>query len=145
MKETLIKLGIVAALIAGAYAVGRYLQPNKVVTKVETVVKEVAVVKKDVQIIEKETKLKDGTIIKETTTIDKSQETTKKEDTTKSSVTVENSKPQWKVHGLAEKLNKEITNPTYGVLIERRILGPAWVGVKYNTQSELGISIGVEF
>lgn len=139
-KYTIIIIIIVGAV---AYASGRYLQPPKTITKEVQVVKEVEVVKRDVRTVIKEVSRPDGTKIRETVIEDKSKEAKNKDQTNTSTKLVESLKPQWKVQGLVG-IN-EISNPTYGVGVERRIIGPVFAGVWVNTQKQYGVSVSLEF
>ena len=126
----------VAAL---AYATGRYFQPAKI--EIKEVVKEIEVIKKDVRTVIREVVKTDGS--KETVTVieDKSKETSKKESSKETIIT--NAKPQWRVQGLADLTT--LASPVYGVGIERRILGPIFVGGFVKANREYGVSVSLEF
>lgn len=140
--KTIAAISIVLAL--GGYAVGRYLQPPEVVTKEVEKIKEVEVVKRDVKTIIKEVVRPDGS--KETvTTIDEStRENTRRQTDTAKEVTVAPAKPQWKA-GATVKASLTNVLPVYGVQIERRILGPFYVGVQGWTDSTVAVGISMEF
>lgn len=138
------KIGLVGLLLlALGYGLGRYIQPAKIETKIEQVVKEVEVVKKDIVIKERIIKQKDGTEITERTTEDKSSATTDKKSESSSSTVVTNKKPDWRVNALGA-LNKD-RDITYGLQVERRILGNISAGVYGMTDTTIGLSIGMEF
>jgi hypothetical protein len=123
---------LVLVLLVG-YAFGRYLQPAHEVIKTQTVTVEhehtvtVVVTKPD------------GTSTS-TTTTDKGETAG-----TKTSTTIDNVKPQWKVSALAGLgLNSPIST-VYGGEVQRRILGPIFVGAWATTNRTGGISLGLEF
>lgn len=145
---------ILALVLAGvAYAVGRYLQPAKVITKTEvkTEVVEVEVekTKTEYRTIVKEIIKPDGTKVKETITENieesKKKNTTEAKQESKTEKIVENLKPQWKVQVMADFT--QIDEPAnYRVGIERRIIGPihagAWSETNFNS---FGLSVSMEF
>lgn len=115
------------------YAIGRYVQPAKVVTQE----KEVEVVKHDTVTQIKEVTRPDGTKEKDTTITDRSTEVAKKE----SKVVIENLKPQWMVSGTYGIS----AVPYYGAQVQRRIIGPVFAGVAANTRSEVFAVVSLEF
>jgi hypothetical protein len=145
--EKLIKLGLIGIVLALlGYATGRYFQPAKVEIRTEEKVRTVLIetVKK------KRIKIKiirpDGTIeekeIEEDITIN---EKDKSKDT-KTEKIVTNSKAQWRASLLAGKRDGiDLTLPMYGVSIEKRLIGPTFVGVWATNKKDFGISIGLEF
>lgn len=138
-----IAIGILIAAGLG-YAFGRYAQPARVEIKREVEVKEKEVIKHDTVTVEKEIKHPDGTIEKETRTEDKTVESKKSDTKEKESKVVVSEKPQWKAGALAGyDLNQ--LKPVYGGEVERRILGPIFVGVWANTQSTVGAKLSIEF
>lgn len=138
------KIGLIGLiLLALGYGLGRYIQPAKIETKIEQVVKEVEVVKKDIVVKERIIKQKDGTEITERTTEDRSTETTDKKSESSSSTVVTNKKPDWRVNALGA-LNKD-RDITYGLQVERRILGNISAGVYGMTDKTIGLSVGMEF
>lgn len=139
--RTLLILSLV--LLLAGYGTGRYLQPAKVEIQKEEVVKEVEVIKRDVVVRERIVRQKDGTEVTERTTEDKSTESSKKEKETKEESTVTNKKPDWRVNALGALVPGLV--PSYGVQVERRVLGPIHVGAFGLTNSTFGISVGIEF
>jgi len=138
------KIGLIGLiLLALGYGLGRYIQPAKIETKIEQVVKEVEVVKKNIVVKERIIKQKDGTEITERTTEDRSTETTDKKSESSSSTVVTNKKPDWRVNALGA-LNKD-RDITYGLQVERRILGNISAGVYGMTDKTIGLSVGMEF
>lgn len=133
-RNTVIALILVAAASAG---ITRYYFPQVEFKNTETV-KEV--IKNDIRTIVRTIERPDGT--KETVEeiVDKS---TKKE--TSTSETIIASKNQWMFDISARK---ELTNGNalaYELQVQRRIVGPFFVGVKGGTDKSLGVSIGMEF
>lgn len=131
------KYWIIAIIIGcvGSYGLGRYLQPAKEIT----VVKEVEVIKRDVKVVERTITRPDGTTETEKTFEDKTSSEKKNENLSM----VENLKPQWKVQGLVG-LN-DISRPTYGVGIERRVWANVFAGAYVNTERQFGLTVSMEF
>lgn len=137
---------VLLAFVAGA-AVGYFVTPTKVVTK--TVVQQTKQETQDIQknkVFDKtETILPDGTKKIETKITDKSTDTT---DSTSSSLTtsektVERSQSSLLVYGLAE--TKITSMPTYGAGVQRRVLGPLWLGAFGTTGPSVGVTVGLSF
>ncbi len=126
-------LGIIILLIGIGYGIGRYIQPAKIVTKTEIVVKE------HVHTVTVTVTKPDGT--KTTTTTQDDDKSTKD----KSSTVTTQDKPSWKVAGLAGLSLNSLTTPVYGGQIERRIIGPVSVGVWGLTNSTGGVLLSIEF
>jgi lipopolysaccharide export LptBFGC system permease protein LptF len=163
------QVGAVAiALLIGA-GFGRYSLPAKVVTKTETVTVEKEVIKntektikdtnKDRELIIIETIKPDGTKVVEKHYVNRDQI---KEDTTKVNVTtdikktdektstvVSNGKNDWNLSALVTTSHTEDDmlkgNVSYGVHVQRRILGPMSIGAFGLTNKTYGISLGVSF
>lgn len=132
-----LKYVAIAVLLVGGlgYAFGRYLQPPEI----KQVTKEVEVIKKDVHTVIKEIERPDGTKERVTIIEDKSSESSKKTSQTE----ISNVKPQWKAQGL---VGISARDPMfYGADVERRILGPVFVGLWANTNKEIGASFSIEF
>jgi hypothetical protein len=138
-----ITLAILVALGLG-YSFGRYAQPAKEVIKTVEVVKTVETVKHDTVTVTKQIKKPDGTTETDTTTTDKDIETSKTNIAESSSETITNVKPQWKATGLLG-YNVSTFEKVYGAEIERRIIGPIFVGAWANTQRTGGVSVSIEF
>jgi len=144
-KYLMMVLGAVALAGLG-YSFGRYVQPAQVQIKTQVQIKEVEVARKNVVTVTHEEKKPDGTMIIDTRIEDKSTETTKTDTKEKTTETITNLKPQWKVQGLAGiSLDKSFVGEVYGVGVERRIIGPIFVGVYGKTSKEVGLSLSVEF
>lgn len=133
IRNTIILLILVAAASAG---ITRYYFPQVEVKNTETV-KEV--VRNDIKTVIKEVVRPDGTKETITETTDKS---TKKE-TSKSELIVAK-KTQWMFDIGARKTfsNSEIY---YDLHVQRRILGPFFLGAKLSTDKSAGVSVGMEF
>jgi hypothetical protein len=168
MKLKICIIVIAIATVVG-YGFGRFTTPEKVVTKVETVevIKEVI---KEVKIKDekkKETvKRKTKTVIKEypdgrkiteiyevtedtifvetqeIVDLRKQIEDLKKQNESKIIIS---QKPQWKFQGLAGVEITRPTKPIYGLGVERRIIGPIFMGVYGKSNSEAGVSLSLEF
>lgn len=132
-------------LLALGYGIGRHVQPARVEIKREVQLKEVEVIKKDVVIVEKEIVRPDGTIEKERTEIDKSKYESEKNFSEKESTLIVGSKPQWKVQASTNFKNNNVAGPLYGLGVERRIIGPIFVGGFVNADKQVGLSLSWEF
>lgn len=133
LRNTLIALVVVASVSA---AITRYYFPQVQYKNVE-VVKEV--VKNDVRTIIKTIENPNGT--KETTTeiIDKSV----KQETSKSNTTVA-AKPQW-MFSVGARKPYDKSDLYYDLQVQRRILGPFYLGGSISTEKTIGVSVGMEF
>lgn len=138
------KLIAVVILIGLAYAVGRYLQPNKIEVITETIIKEVEVIKRDIEIIKEKETRKDGTIVERETTRDKSTETRDRDQKDKSHSIVSNEKPQWRVRGDVGYSFRDKDN-VYGIGFEKRYMGPISLGLWGNNKEQAGFSASFEF
>lgn len=142
--NNLSKYGIAILLLLLAYGTGRYLQPNKIETRTETVIKEIEVVKRDVEIIKKKKTSPDGTIEEEETTRDKSTETRDKNQTDKSQTIVTNEKSKWRLYGQAGYSFRD-KDYVYGGGFEKRYMGPVSLGLWGNNKEQAGFSVSIEF
>lgn len=145
MKNNKILLLIAVAVSAISFWAGWMLNPQEV--RIETVEIEKEVIKevKDVRIVKEVVQSPDGTITTKETTEDKTVTDTSKESESKRLELTKRSSPQWKVRVTREiDFTKEV-NPEYGVGIERRILGPFFLGAWVTTQKQAGVSVGFEF
>lgn len=125
---------IVAVILFGAgYGAGRYLQPPKEITKIE--VQEHEVVKNNIVTVTKEITKADGTKEIVTTVVDKSIE---KKDKQIESIVSKPTERQWLV-GLG--VNPLKYTETYSVKVDRRILGPLFLGGQYirNKSDNIGL------
>lgn len=132
-RNTIILVILVAVASAG---ITRYYFPQVEFKNTETV-KEV--VRNDIRTIVKEVVRADGTkeIITETT--DKS---VKKEES--KSQTIISSKPQW-MFDVGARTNLSDRDIYYDLQVQRRVLGPFFLGAKLSTDKSIGVSIGMEY
>ncbi len=132
------KVGIIAVLVIAltSYGFGRYVQP----AQIKEVIKTVEIVKHDTTTIVKEHKNRDGSSDTETTVVNHDIDLSKSDD----SKTITNLTPQWKVQG-QYGYNFQSLRPVYGAAIERRIVGPLFIGAWGNTDHTVGLSVGLEF
>lgn len=126
-----IGIAVLAALGLG-YGIGRYVQSPRIETKIE----EREVIKTDVVTVIKESTNKDGTVVKETVIKDNS---VKKSDKEKSELIITNV-PQWRINGAYD-----INNRSYMLGVDRRVLGPIFIGAGYNTVGSVYVGVSVEF
>lgn len=133
-RNTIILMILVAAASAG---ITRYYFPQVEFKNVE-VTKEV--VKNDIKIVERVIERPDGTkeTIKETT--DKS---TKKE--TNTSETIVSKKNDWMFSIGANTNISSRDIIVYDLHVQRRILGPFFLGARATTDKSIGVSVGMEF
>jgi hypothetical protein len=142
-----ILVAILVSAVVG-FAFGKYALPGKVQIKTQEVEKIVTVVQHDTVTETHEVKRPDGTVITDTTIKDRDTANTSTVDTKKSSETITNQKPQWKVQGLVGLSTKDLGQPAYGVGVERRIIGPIFVGawgLSKSTEQTAGLSVSLEF
>jgi hypothetical protein len=156
-------------LLLGAYAAGRYATPARVVEKVRTVEVEKVVERvrmetvyraaqderRNVRRETREEKRPDGTVITTKVEDDKTETKTATEGRTAAEAAkavererlvetvrvVEGKRPDWLVGAQIGYSNGAL----YGVSVDRRILGPAYIGVWANTQRAVGVGIRVQF
>lgn len=129
-------------LLIGAYAVGRWASPEKVITKTVTVEVEKKQEKTNTVIV-KVTK-PDGTVTETTTTNTETNTETKTKD--KSETIVQNKKQSLHISALA---GLDVTNPAggfvFGAHVSKQILGPVSIGLFGLTNKTVGASIGLSF
>ena len=131
---------VALVLIAVGYAAGEHYAPEKI--KEVVVEKEVEKKNDNVSTHTVITEKPDGSKVTTTDTVDKSVTlvTDNKTDTT----VVTNKKTDWHV-ALGEKYDYSVTGHYYTVSIERRVLGPIFLGVQGSTEKSVGVTIGLEF
>jgi type II secretory pathway pseudopilin PulG len=141
--KTQIIIGVI--LLVVGYGLGRYVQPAKVVTKTQTVTQVVTQIQEHVHTVTHTVVQPNG--IKDITTVTDNNSTENKDSDTKSSSSTITtySKPQWRAQGLAGLNLSNVSTPIYGLGVERRILGPIFVGAYGKTNSEAGLSLSLEF
>lgn len=132
-NKTVLILLVITAVISAAAT--KFYFPN-VTTKIVETQKEVT--KTDVQTVIK-TVTKDGVIESTTTITDHSQkvETSKKVDITAAT-------KDWLVSA-SYSTSIHTLEPIYGLQVNRRILGPAYIGALLNNKGQVGLSLGLEF
>jgi len=124
-----------ASLALGVY-LGKKFTPPVVETK--EVTKDV--IQHDVVTVTKEVIRPDGTKEVLTTSTDKSQEKKEKVEVK----TVAQLPPNWHISASLERASLTSTN-IYALQVERRILGPAFLSLRVNTDKVIGIGVGYEF
>lgn len=133
-----LKTGLILMLISAVIsaAVTRYYWPKLEVKNVE-VQKEV--VRNDIRTVYRTIERPDGTkeTIKETTDKSVKQATSSKESTIFS-------RKDWVVSTSAGTRFSNF-EPIYGLQVQRRILGPFYVGAVASTDKMVGVSVGLEF
>ncbi len=134
ITRNIIMLCLVSAVVGAAASL--YYFPQ-IETKNVEVTKEV--VKTDIKTIIKTVKAPDGTTETTTTIEDHSVKTG-----TDKRTSVEYRPKDWHVSGSVYS-GLPLTNPYYGVHIERRIFGPFYVGGLLSTKGDVGLSVGFEF
>lgn len=152
-----IQLKYLAAIVIVAMAVGaaltRQFAPRtvtKTVTQTQTVDHDV--IKDHVVTITKEIDRKDGTKEIDTEVVDNrvntDVSTTKSTTQTTVSAPAPIPQPQWFLTagaGLDATSLSNLTNPVYNGSVNRRILGPIYMGIWGNTRSQVGVQLGLEF
>lgn len=156
----------VVALLAVAFAVGRFTTPGPSVVevaKVVTVEKRVEVegkTKEKVVVVYREKTTKpDGTIVeretekRETKTETERKTTDDKTAERETTITIEPYRPQWRAGALLGVNAGAVAAGglssgafAWGAIAERRIAGPVWVGVwGLSAGPSFGVAVGVEF
>lgn len=114
---------------------GKYISTNKTESsKTETTTET------QKEIVDRETKHPDGTIEKERIIRDVKIKTIEKERL----VSIEAAKPSWNVSALAGYSVNE-SKLIYGLVVQKRIAGPIYVGGWGTTEKTIGLSVGYEF
>ncbi len=127
--------GIVLITAVASASLALYLRPP--LTKTVEVSKDV--LRTDIRTVIQHKESPNGTKETATTIIDNSQRTVQ---ASKSTQIV--TKRDWLV-GASIATDFGSFQPVYGVLVNRRILGPVFAGLIANTQSELGLVVSFEF
>lgn len=132
-KNTLILVAITAVVSA---AVTRHYFPK---IQQQTVEIEKEVIKTDIRTVTRVIERPDGTKESVTEIVDR---TTKRETTSKTATTFQ--RKDWVVSlgGVAQVRHLD---PVYVLQVNRRILGPFYVGGIITTDQQIGISVGLEF
>lgn len=139
-----IVIGLVILVVG--YAFGRYASPQKVVTKIEFQTDITKTNEKDHTTTQTTIIKPDGTkiVINQDETQDIIKQQTEIQE--KFYQDIQNSKPNWKVSALVQKEHdRTISNLVYGAHVEKRFIGPVFLGAYGNTASDFGLSLGIEF
>lgn len=139
-----VPLALVGALVLGI-AIGRFTVPSRIVTKIEVQEKIVTVIEKveseNVVTVYREVVKPDGTKVIKSRTFDKSVTQEKANVVAAKSVaetkTIERAAPDWMLRG--------VFSGAYGVGLDRRILGPLYLGGQALSDGSVSISIGLLF
>jgi hypothetical protein len=135
---------VIVAMAAGA-ALTRQFAPREVI---KTQLVDHDVIKDHVVTVTKEIVNKDGSKEIDTTVVDDKKENDVKKETVVDSKPIPQLKPQWFVTagaGLDVTSLGNMANPVYSGSVNRRILGPIYLGVWGNTRSQVGVQLGLEF
>lgn len=134
MVKQLLYAGLAGAIL-GASAI-YYLFPQ---IEEREVMKQEVVVRNQIRTVIKTVERPDGT--KETV---ESREDNSTSTAQSNSVKEKKSLKNWQVAALATTQLSNLT-PAYGALVQRRVLGPLFVGVLGKVDGEFGLSVGMEF
>lgn len=136
IKTTLILVLATAVISTG---ITRYLFP-RIETQTVDVIHEV--IKKDIRTITKIIERPDGT---KETIIDETDKSTDKKTEKHTATTYQNK--DWQIAGTAETDYTQLKEAKldYGIHVQRRILGPFYLGAMVNTGKRVGVSLGMEF
>lgn len=135
---------VLVALAVGAYAT-RQFAPREVI---KTQLVDHDVVKDHVVTVTKEITKADGTKEVDTVVTDDRKESDTKKETVTDSKPIPQQKAQWFVTagaGLDFSQVSNLANPIYQASVNRRILGPIYLGAYGNTKSQVGLQVGLEF
>lgn len=163
------RVGLSVVLLAAAFAAGRYTVPTKIVTKTETQIVEKEVIKnKEVnsrdtnrnrELVTTEVIAPDGTITRTKHYINRDEvreestrtntTTTNTSTETRSSTVTTTENANWNVSALATMSHTKDDvlsgSISYGVHVQRRVLGPFSVGAFGLTNQTYGLSLGGSF
>lgn len=144
-----IQLKYLAAIVIVAMACGaaltRQFAPREV-TKTQLVDHDV--IKDHVVTVTKEIVRPDGSKEIDTTVVDDKKQDDVKKETITDVKPIPQLKPQWFATvgaGLDASSLRDLSNPVYNLGVNRRILGPIYLGAWANTKSQVGIQLGLEF
>jgi len=125
-------IGLVIGSIGGCWATKKLTKPE-----VRTEIQEKEIVRTDIRTVTRTVERPDGSKETVVETVDKTKSVASKQ------AVVEVSKPNWSA-GVAVEADYKL-QPVYEIELNRRVLGPIFVGVSANTEAELGIRLNVEF
>ena len=141
-------IGSVALLVLG-FGIGKATTKPQIITetKIETVIKEVEVKKDNIVTTEHQVIKPDGTKVIDTSTIDKTVDSTNTDTSTISDVTTKTGAipPKWHVGLSANRSNPLLPETYYSFNVEKRLLGPFFIGFSASTHKEAGFMLGFEF
>lgn len=141
-----IKLSLAGLLIfATGYGTALYTRPTKEVIKTQVVTQTNDVIHDHIHTVVVTVTKPDGTKTTTSTTDNGTVIDNKSNTIASNSTTITNSKPQWKVAGLAGLDIHNLASPVYGAQVEKRLLGPISVGIWGLTNATAGISASLEF
>lgn len=129
------KYTIYILLAVGIFLAGVFTGSKAVPPKTITVEKEVVKTQIDTKTVIKRVKTPDGTVTTEISKEDKS----KIESDKSKKVEISNVK-QWRA-----SIYTTLKTDQYGIMLERRLIGPVFVGGWITTEKVGGISVGLEF
>lgn len=163
--ETKYKIALASTLFVGGLAVGHFTLPAKVVEKekivtqdkiVEKIVHDVVIQKKDNKVYHRtETTHADGSKTVDTTIVDKDQ--TNSSSSTKDDVDAISTKTDDKSKTTtysqqslilslqAQDSFKLPTAPVFGLMVQKRMIGPFYVGIFAYTNESYGANLGIAF
>lgn len=124
-------------IVAGALGLG-FWAGSEFMPRIETKIEERETVKKDVVTIVKEVTRPDGSKERTETIVDRSKEKKQQSSTHQEVAPLAG-------YRLSVAALKSSDKEYYALSAERRLFGPYWLGVSYNTKNELGLSVGWEF
>jgi hypothetical protein len=132
------QLLLAALLLALGFYVGTTYGPEQQKTEIQ----EREVIKRDIVTVVREVKRPDGTVERSEVTTDKSKERKQVESTVLVSV-----KPAVPLNrlGVTAHTDNFRQADSYTLSYERRLAGPLWVGLNYNTKQVYGASLAWEF
>ena len=139
LNKTTIQILVAIAIAAAAYASGRYLQPAKVVTKIQ--MKEVQIVKRNevVRIVDR--KLPDGTVERIEDRETKESSENKKDSSSEKLVISQKSSSL----SLLLISNSSLDEQKYAIHATHNFIGPFSAGGYVDNKKQFGISIGMSF
>ena len=129
---------VVAIMSAG---ITRYYFPQMTV-QTKTVEVQKNVVQDNIKTIVQTMKLPNGEVDTTSMTIDNTVHT---ETDTKTQQIQLSPQKNWFVGAEATITRVNFANPAYGVYVNRRIVGPFYLGASATTKGEFGVSVGMEF
>ena len=142
-----LKLILMVILVAAAaFFIGKYSNTQKTKIKTQFITQTVVVNHHDIRTVVHTVKEPNGTVVTNTTTQDNSTVTGNGIKVAKSKETESGSTTsgKWKISALAG-VDFKGGNLAYGAELDRKILGPIYVGAWGLSNSSFGVSIGFQF